>query len=384
MFIRCIPAFVRSLSLVARRYTAVERAVLSSRSTAVGGFSRAPLRRRKARRRFAVSFAALIIWLNAPIHCFDSEKLRRLVPRAVREFRRNFLVKWNRLLNEASLETKYLLKGDELNIYVISLKRLSQRAHETSLSLQAQGIPWTVHEAFDGLGEIDAELVSKYAGAKKRKRMSSTFHLEQDILVHLKDKYVRSELIPNRLRESLHERLRFGCFMSHVSIWQELQRQRLPFAVVLEDDALVVANFSNEVKLRLQRLPKDWDLLYLGGCYQRFGERYDVGLLQSRGGLCTYGYVITAKGARHLLQRAVLHSEKPIDHVLDDETLRGRVIAFHAEPPLVFVERTKRSTLAYESHSAKFSRCATFLHVQLYVPLILFCAYVAARVVNLG
>ena len=81
---------------------------------------------------------------------------------------KNFLVKWNRLLNEASLETKYLLKGDELNIYVISLKRLSQRAHETSLSLQAQGIPWTVHEAFDGLGEIDAELVSKYAGAKKR------------------------------------------------------------------------------------------------------------------------------------------------------------------------------------------------------------------------
>ena len=105
----------------------------------------------------------------------------------------------------------------------------------------------------------------------------------------------------------------------------------------------LLRTFQTKVKLRLQRLPKDWDLLYLGGCYQRFGERYDVGLLQSRGGLCTYGYVITAKGARHLLQRAVLHSEKPIDHVLDDETLRGRVIAFHAEPPLVFVERTKET-----------------------------------------
>ena len=216
----------------------------------------------------------------------------------------------------------------------ISLKRLSQRAPQTSLSLQAQGIPWTVHEAFDGLGEIDAELVSKYAGAKKRKRMSSTFHLEQDILVHLKDKYVRSELIPNRLRESLHERLRFGCFMSHVSIWQELQRRRLPLLLFLKMMLWLLRTFQTKVKLRLQRLPKDWDLLYLGGCYQRFGERYDVGLLQSRGGLCTYGYVITAKGAAPTSAQAVLHSEKPIDHVLDDETLRAGSSHFTLNPHL--------------------------------------------------
>ena len=51
--------------------------------------------------------------------------------------------------------------------------------------------------------------------------------------------------------------------------------------------------------------------------------------------------------SRRLLRRAVLSSNKPIDHVLDYETLTGRLLSFHADPPLAYTSSSKMSTLAY-------------------------------------
>ena len=118
-----------------------------------------------------------------------------------------------------------------------------------------------------------------------------------------------------------------------------------PYAVVFEDDAVIGANFSRELKVRLERLPANWDILFLNGCYKKFGYIFEDGLRQSRGGLCTYAYVISMKGARYLLSHAVVHSDKPIDHVLDYETLTGHLLSFHADPPLAHVSSTKASTL---------------------------------------
>ena len=63
--------------------------------------------------------------------------------------------------------------------------------------------------------------------------------------------------------------------------------------------------------------------------------------------LCTFGYVISRNGVFKLLQQAVFHSSKPIDHVLDEEVLNGRLLAFHAHPPFVHKLTTLSSTLAY-------------------------------------
>ena len=135
--------------------------------------------------------------------------------------------------------------------------------------------------------------------------------------------------------------------MSYVVLWQKIVQRHAPFAVVFEDDAMIGANFSSRLKERLERLPANWDILFLNGCYKKFGYVFDDGLRQSRGGLCTFAYVISVKGARYLLHHAVLHSNKPIDHVLDYETLTGRLLSFHADPPLAHVSSHKASTLAY-------------------------------------
>ena len=67
-----------------------------------------------------------------------------------------------------------------------------------------------------------------------------------------------------------------------------------------------------------------------------------------RGGLCTFAYTISLKGAQYLLQRAFVRSEKPIDHVLHYETLMGHLVSFRADPPLAYTSSHGLvSSLAY-------------------------------------
>lgn len=277
----------------------------------------------------------------------QSESWTRFFPRARKEFRRRFLVNWTRVATEAQRRTKFQTQDDDLHVHVISLRRLRERGRETLSALTAQGIPWKRYDGVDGLRKIDMNLVKKYAGLKKHRRISATMGFSDGDILSLKRAHDESKYIPMWLRRSLHERLRFGCYMSHVFLWQKIASEKLEFAVVLEDDAVISANFTKEVKSRLDSLPFDWDLLYLNGCFKKFGPLFAAGVVLSRGSLCTFGYVISGSGASKLLEQAVFHGTKPIDHVLDEEILTGRLLAFHAEPPLIQTIPALSSTLAY-------------------------------------
>ena len=276
------------------------------------------------------------------------QHLGRLLPRTQREFRRRFLNDWQYALKKAQGRPKYHVGDRNFQVFVISLKRVPERKLETVHALETQGVQWATHHAVDGLDDLDVVSVTKYAGYKKRKRLAVTSGIGLAQRVSLKRDYDDSKHVPTHLRISLHERLQFGCYMSHVLLWQKLLQMDLPYAVVLEDDAVITDNFSDEFNARLRKLPDNWDILFLNGCYKKFGYVFDDGVRQSRGGLCTFAYAISLKGARYLLQSAVVRSEKPIDHVLDYETLTGRLISFHADPPLAYTSSyALMSTLAY-------------------------------------
>ena len=275
------------------------------------------------------------------------EALTRFLPRTHLELQRRFLVDWRYALKRASEQEKYHVTDYNVNVFIISLDRVSERKRELVHSLEEQRVRWTTHHATDGLENLDMNLVKKYAGYKKQKLLGVTASMGYTQLVSLKREFDHLKHVSRQMRISLHERLRFGCYMSHVLLWQKIVQTRAPFAVVFEDDAMIGTNFSRELKARLERLPANWDILFLNGCYKKFGYVFDDGLRQSRGGLCTFAYVISVKGARYLLHHSVLLSNKPIDHVLDYETLTGHLLSFHADPPLAHVSSSKASTLAY-------------------------------------
>jgi len=273
--------------------------------------------------------------------------VKRFVPRQKRELQR-WLFDWNELAVQLSAEERYSSSTEVQLVKIISLMRTEGRNRETVSSIQQQGVSYELFEAVDGLIRFDDDILSKYGGRKRRERLKkiSTMSFEDKVKLYQSSTFNLPDI---SLKAAIHESLRFGCFLSHVKLWQEIMDSKHPYGIVLEDDVLVASNFSNRLHSLLHSLPASWDLLYLNGCFKKFGPDFAPGLKLARGSLCTFGYVISLNAIQKLLldESSLYHSDKPIDHVLDMEISRGHIFAFHAVPPLVNVIYDMESTLAY-------------------------------------
>ena len=292
-------------------------------------------------------FLTLVLLAATMISLPTPEWLARLIPRTQRELRRK-MVDWHMLLERARQESKFTLDdGEFFDLYVISLKRTEGRKNKTVNALKRQHIRFTIFEAVDGLGDLDDVLVQKYAGSKKMHRLLATSHMSLHERLELYKKYDMHALRCESLRVLLHERLRFGVYLSHVQLWEEMLELGLPFIVVLEDDVDLRRNFRQSFTSLLKQLPKTWDLLYLNGSYKKYGLKYSEGLVQSRGGVGAFGYAISKKAASYYLQHAALRSDRALDLMMNEEVVAGRVLAFHAVPHLVDIIDGVKTSLAY-------------------------------------
>ena len=57
----------------------------------------------------------------------------------------------------------------------------------------------------------------------------------------------------------------WGCMMSHARILEECIQREVGRVLILEDDAVFVEDFAERARRFLERVPADWDQLYLGG-----------------------------------------------------------------------------------------------------------------------
>lgn len=56
-----------------------------------------------------------------------------------------------------------------------------------------------------------------------------------------------------------------GCALGHRKIWQLVVERRLERALILEDDVEFSPKFASTIESRLTQVPRDWELIYLGG-----------------------------------------------------------------------------------------------------------------------
>ena len=296
-------------------------------------------------RRIALAIAIVLSYLG-----LLPEPVHRFLPRLQRKLRADWLVDWHRRAEVAREQPKYVLPTPARNLpaRIIYLRRSKERNRLTFDSAKHEGLSMIPFPAIDGIDPLDVDMVRRFAGPKKKRRLEATVSIERSRLVHVYEAYKSFGRIEDkRMLRSIHERLQFGCYMSHIYLWREMLLHRLPLLIILEDDVKLVSGFLERLERTLNTLPRDWGILYLNGCYRFLGPQLDAGLFLSRGGLCTCGYVISPLAARKLLRQPARKSEKMIDHMLNDEVLAGTISAFHVEPPLVHVVAGLNSTLAY-------------------------------------
>lgn len=218
----------------------------------------------------------------------------------------------------------------DAHVFVISLSRTPARRAQLLDSLVRMEIQYDIFPAVDGRLPFEKQDILKYAAVRKQHKLE-LYHSYSSIS-----------------DSALHERLRFGCYLSHVHLWQLQTEEESAHLVILEDDVSLAQGFYVELKDRMQKLPDTWDIFYLNSCHTKYGGLLRPGIFQLRGALCTYGYAISLAGARKLLKHTAIRSEKPIDHMLDEAIYTSLLTAYHAHPPLIFPQKVK-STLAYPS-----------------------------------
>ena len=282
---------------------------------------------------------------NARVYCLTCMEVKLLLG-----LRRILFVDWQRKLNESRSRSKFQIDIPRIHVHVVSLARSVERRRACVEALETQNVSYEVFAAVDGLddGTFDEREIARYAGKKKRKSLRRTSSMSSAELVNARSQYETATL-PKEIHKDLHERLRFGCTMSHIRLWMRLLSTNMPFFVIVEDDAKIVPNFEIQMMDALRQLPDDWDLFYTFACDIRAGEYLRFNIRQFRGGSCTLGYAISRKGAEHFVFKAAVESELPVDKMMHRPVSRGQMHAFYADPFLVQRIETahEQSTLAY-------------------------------------
>ena len=126
-----------------------------------------------------------------------------------------------------------------------------------------------------------------------------------------------------------------GCAMSHKKIWEMILKEDTSeqnMFMVLEDDIVFQENFQIKLKKVLEKVPDDFDVLYLGQFFSNYDNKYNwfTRMIHSFLGhrkhekindliykpncpMGTHGYIVSRKGAQKLLH--MINSTKIYLHI---------------------------------------------------------------------
>lgn len=200
-----------------------------------------------------------------------------------------------------------------LSAVVINLDRRPDRWKRISASL-AERVPWlkvTRLSAVDGKANPPSfkDVTSSWTTA----RLAKLFHWYDT----------------KKCTMSPGER---GCCASHMEAWRICASKGKPL-VVLEDDAVILKNFSATLCSALAECPKDTGAIWLSCKDRGWPKKVGNVLMSPYFVWTTVGYVIWPKAAKKLLSMRPL--DAPVDNFMAVKILDKEISAFSVKPAAV-------------------------------------------------
>lgn len=109
-----------------------------------------------------------------------------------------------------------------------------------------------------------------------------------------------------------------GCALSHIKIWEDAIRNNYKNIIVFEDDSIIPIDFWERFNKAYNELPKDWDMLLLGGV-KLGGIEYSNNLLipdKRSGNWGTSSMLMNIKFIKKIIKDIKINI--PIDNYLRD------------------------------------------------------------------
>ena len=212
------------------------------------------------------------------------------------------------------------------NIYCINLKKSKQRYNTVVQQFNAQNININRFEAVDG------------------------FNLEKQTLL---DKNIIS---PNLKFNSAV----IGCYLSHLKLWNQLKKNNIKYAIIIEDDIILSEGFKENLKNILEtQMPSDFDIVYLGGnriCGSKIKKNVikpDIHKCKKKN-VGTFAYIISQKAYLFLLEKCNKPIEKMIDHTI--RNYFNELNVYYIVPQLINHDYTIESIRRYNKINKKYGQ----------------------------
>jgi len=125
-----------------------------------------------------------------------------------------------------------------------------------------------------------------------------------------------------------------GCYLSHYAIYKQIVEDKLPYAIIFEDDATIHPRiYSRKVQSIVEpdgTYPMDWDIILLGHwCKKCIPVTNDYTNVQYFWGL--HGYMVSQQGAQKLINLREDEISMQIDHYMSYLAQKGqlKILAIH-------------------------------------------------------
>jgi len=172
-----------------------------------------------------------------------------------------------------------------MKIFVISLKKETQKRAIINNTLHMLGVNYEIYDAVDGRTDLE------------------------DIRFNIYSKWHEPTYKINMTNGEI------GCALSHLNIWKKIVDENIESAIILEDDFIVNdPDFVNTVN----NIDFDYDLVYLGR--KKMGidneEQINEKVVKPIFSYWTIGYVLTTECAKKLYNETYLNNLFPVDEYL--------------------------------------------------------------------
>jgi GR25 family glycosyltransferase involved in LPS biosynthesis len=178
-----------------------------------------------------------------------------------------------------------------------------------------------------------------------------------------------------------------GCAISHMNTWKMFLETNDEYAIIFEDDVILEDNFNEKLKLALEDIPKNYDILYLGcaGCdeEQKFNAvKFIATLFMSPKtfnppqkisdhisipsvALCTHAYIVSRRGATKLLDQLDGKINNHIDICIQNLVLDNQIESYSVTPRVAY--QTSTDDNQSENVSSNYPLIATSVLNKIYV-----------------
>ena len=151
-----------------------------------------------------------------------------------------------------------------------------------------------------------------------------------------------------------------GCSLSHINLWKKIKKSKDNNVLVLEDDCIIDPEFNKKIKKYMKEIPKDFDIIYLGGS-NIYGKKVSEHILEpitlenksSTHNTGMYGMLINKKVIPTLLKYSLPINDN-IDQIVKNDIF-NKIKKYYIIPPLVNHNHNFKSMRRLNSNKNPFT-----------------------------